>query len=163
MKIAVISDTHFRDNEKWLPPEVVNDLREADLIVHCGDFEAYSAYRRMLELGQLVAVYGNMDTSGVKEALPDLVVFEAAGHKIGVTHGSGAPSGIEDRVAAQFREKVDIILFGHSHQPRNEYINGVLFFNPGSPTDRIFAPYNSYGIIELTDSGINAEIIRLDK
>ena len=46
--------------------------------------------------------------------------------------------------------------------PKNEYIEGVLFFNPGSVTDTVYAPYRSYGIIEIDKDGkINAEIHKL--
>ncbi|MFZ5633893.1 MAG: metallophosphoesterase family protein [Bacillota bacterium] len=162
MKIAVISDTHFREKESWLPPEVEKILGGIGFIVHCGDFETYFAYEKMKEMGRLTAVCGNMDTPRIREILPARLVFEAAGYKIGVTHGDGPPAGIEDRVAAQFPEKVDVILFGHSHQPQNQVRNGVLFFNPGSPTDRRFAPFNSFGIIGLTENGVRGEILKLE-
>ena len=58
------------------------------------------------------------------------------------------------------KDKVDIIIFGHSHTPENKKIDGILFFNPGSLTDKDFAPYNSYGILELNDE-IEAKIIRI--
>ncbi|MCL6478303.1 MAG: metallophosphatase family protein [Peptococcaceae bacterium] len=162
MKIAVISDTHFREKENRLPPEVEKILREIGFIVHCGDFEDYFAYEKMKELGRLTAVCGNMDNPRIREILPAKLVFEAAGYKIGVTHGDGPPVGIEDRVAAQFSEKVDVILFGHSHRPQNQVRNGVLFFNPGSPTDKRFAPFNSYGIIELAGNQVRGEIFKLE-
>ena len=63
-------------------------------------------------------------------------------------------------VRKEFKQ-VDVIIFGHSHIPCNERIDGVLFFNPGSPTDKIFAPYNSYGMIEITGKNINARIIKI--
>ena len=56
---------------------------------------------------------------------------------------------------------VDAIIFGHSHEPVNMVKNGVLFFNPGSPTDKIFAKANSYGILEITDKKIEGKILRL--
>ena len=58
-------------------------------------------------------------------------------------------------------EDVDVIVFGHSHTPLNEVEEGVLFFNPGSPTDKVFAPYNSIGILHV-DKKIKGEIIRLE-
>ncbi|MBU1888025.1 MAG: metallophosphoesterase family protein, partial [Candidatus Omnitrophica bacterium] len=58
-------------------------------------------------------------------------------------------------------QKPDIIIFGHSHVPMNEYIDGVLFFNPGSATDTVFAPYRSYGIIEIENGEVKAEIHKL--
>ncbi len=62
-------------------------------------------------------------------------------------------------VKAQF-DNVNVIVFGHSHSPVNEVQNGALFFNPGSPTDKIFASYNSVGILEVGDT-IKGRIIRL--
>ena len=55
---------------------------------------------------------------------------------------------------------MDVIVFGHSHSPVNELRDGILFFNPGSPTDKIFAKYNSYGILTINKE-IKGEIIRL--
>jgi putative phosphoesterase len=55
---------------------------------------------------------------------------------------------------------VDIVIFGHSHQPFNQMVKGILFFNPGSPTDEIFAPYKSFGIIEINDT-IEARIVKI--
>jgi predicted phosphodiesterase len=56
---------------------------------------------------------------------------------------------------------VDAVLFGHSHRPQREVRNGVLLFNPGSPTDRLFAPYNSYGVLEVGPQGMEARIVRI--
>ncbi len=161
MKIIVISDTHIRRPGEWIPPELAKVLKETGFIVHCGDFEIAAAYAEFKKLGELVAVHGNMDCPELKEKLPAKVTFELAGWKIGVTHGGGPPQGIARRVAAAL-PRVDIILYGHSHHPHNEVRDGVLFFNPGSPTDKIFAPYNSYGVIELGPEGPKGEIVRIE-
>jgi len=57
-------------------------------------------------------------------------------------------------------EGVDVIVFGHSHKPFNQIINGILMFNPGSPTDKIFTNTNSFGILELNKK-IRAEHIEI--
>jgi hypothetical protein len=59
-------------------------------------------------------------------------------------------------------KKVDVVVFGHSHHPMNEKIDDVLYFNPGSATDTVFAPYRSYGILEMTNT-ITGRIIKLDE
>ena len=56
---------------------------------------------------------------------------------------------------------MDCVIFGHSHQPFNETIDHVLYFNPGSPNDIISAPYCSYGILEVTDKKIVAKLIKV--
>ncbi|MBU1147516.1 MAG: metallophosphatase family protein, partial [Candidatus Omnitrophica bacterium] len=74
----------------------------------------------------------------------------------------GSPEKLKDIMKEEFlAKKPDIIVFGHSHQPTNEYIDGVLFFNPGSPTETVIAPYRSYGVIEIDKGEIKAEIHKL--
>jgi hypothetical protein len=151
MKIVVISDTHLKREEKWLPQEVEKALQEADLMVHCGDFVVSPVYERLKKLnkkGKLIAVHGNMDAPELVNILPAKATFEAAGYRIGVIHGFGSPQNLIDKVKSEF-ERIEIILFGHSHSPINEVKEGILFFNPGSPTDKRFAPFNSYGVLEL--------------
>ncbi|MFC1970526.1 metallophosphoesterase family protein [Chloroflexota bacterium] len=75
-------------------------------------------------MGMVKAVYGNMDSIDLKRSLPKRDVFEAGGKKIGLIHGSGAPWGIAERMRKQF-SGVDIIIFGHSHEPYNRYIEGA--------------------------------------
>ena len=64
-----------------------------------------------------------------------------------------------DRLKKEFG-KVDVIVFGHTHSSQNEIKNGVLFFNPGSVTDKVFAKENSYGILEI-NSSIKGRIVKL--
>jgi putative phosphoesterase len=111
------------------------------------------------ELAPVEAVQGNMDTAEIRSTFPPKKELQIEGFTIGVTHGSGAPQGIIERIRSLFTD-VDAIVFGHSHHPFNERRDGILFFNPGSPTDRFFAPYNSLGILELRDE-IRGQIIRL--
>ena len=66
----------------------------------------------------------------------------------------------EHAVKEAFQEKLDVIVFGHSHTPLCEWQEGTLFFNPGSVTDTIFAPYRSCGILEINDE-VKGTIVRL--
>jgi predicted phosphodiesterase len=66
-----------------------------------------------------------------------------------------------DVLAEEFKsDNVNLIIFGHSHEPLNLKKGDCLYFNPGSPTDKVFAPYNSFGIIEINDK-IEARIIKI--
>ena len=56
---------------------------------------------------------------------------------------------------------IDVVMFGHSHEPLNEKNGGVLYFNPGSPNDKVFAPYCSYGILDISEKGIIGKIIKV--
>jgi hypothetical protein len=79
-----------------------------------------------------------------------------------LVHGWGHPNKLIDLVGDTFRDnKLDAIVFGHAHYPTNQVKSGVLYFNPGSPTDKIFSPFNSYGLLEIKDGKIEGEIIRI--
>jgi putative phosphoesterase len=98
----------------------------------------------------------------VRRQLPEKVVFTAGSHRIGLIHGYGAPLKLLELVGGIFKnDGVDIIIFGHAHSAVNEQKGGVLYFNPGSPTDKVYCPYNSYGIIEINDK-IEARIIKIE-
>ncbi len=108
------------------------------------------------------AVYGNMDDAPLRSLLPKSQVIECGSFAIGLFHGAGHPDHLLDCVKEEFKgQKVDAIVFGHSHQPMNEKINGILFFNPGSATDIVFAPYRSYGILNIS-TNIQGRIINID-
>ena len=72
-----------------------------------------------------------MDSGPAAMTLPVSRIIEAEGKKIGLIHGWGAKEGLAERVRKHF-ERVDCIVFGHSHRPANYKKGGVLFFNPGS-------------------------------
>jgi len=111
---------------------------------------------------QIKAVYGNMDTLEIRQVLSEKEIIKVNSIKIGLTHGFGPPNKIIDTVSNIFKnDKVDVIVFGHSHNPINETRSGILYFNPGSPTDKIFAVSNSYGILEIENGKIEGKIIRV--
>lgn len=158
MKIGVVADTHSKD----LPKQMLEDFKGVELIVHAGDFCSLEVLERLKKLKEVKAVHGNMDEHDVRSELPRRQVFKTASFLIGVYHGEGAPNQVLAKVQEEFRnEKVDAVIFGHSHQPFNELVGDVLYFNPGSPNDTIFAPYCSYGILDLSGNKITGKIIKV--
>ena len=151
MRIGVLADTHVSSFAE-LPDKMVTTLAEVDMIIHAGDFTTKNVLDRLKQLGEVSAVYGNMDSNELKRTLPEREVLTVGGKRLGVTHGWGSPYGIEDRVSSLFSD-VDIIVFGHSHQPLNEVIHGILFFNPGQAR-------NSFGILTIGEE-VKGEIIRV--
>ncbi|MFH1655529.1 MAG: metallophosphoesterase family protein [Candidatus Omnitrophota bacterium] len=160
MRIGVISDTHIPNRAKDIPEAVCKDFKEVDLILHVGDFVDISVLEKLKTFAPVKAVVGNMDYPEVVNALPKKDVVKINNFKIALIHGYGAPIGLQERIRKEFKDKPDIIVYGHSHKPVNETRDGILFFNPGSATDKIFSPFNSYGIIEINDK-IEAKIIKL--
>lgn len=151
MRIAVLSDTHVASIDE-LPGKMLKALSQADLIIHAGDFTETAVLEGLRSLGEVQAVSGNMDSIGIRMALPSRELFTVAGKKIGITHGSGAPWGIADRVRDMF-EDADIIIFGHSHLRCSEHVRGALMFNPGRCS-------KSFGLLTIAEE-IRAEIVNI--
>jgi putative phosphoesterase len=161
MRILVLSDTHVPRMAKNIPMAVYDEAKNCDLVLHAGDFTEIGVFERLKKLSKIVAVCGNMDSKELTAILKPKETIELKGFKIGLIHGSGSPDGLIERIYEEFKnDKVDCIIFGHSHHAMNETYKNVLFLNPGSPTDKVFAKYNSYGIIEISDK-IKADIIKL--
>ena len=162
MKIGVISDTHIPDRAIEIPQKILEDFKNVDMIIHAGDLVELSVLDKLKSACKEVkAVWGNMDPNEVRKEIPEKEIIAVANYKIGVMHGYGNPANLIQIMSKEFKDSgVNIIVFGHSHSPLNNTKAGILFFNPGSPTDRIFSPYNSYGIIEINDK-IDARIVRL--
>ena len=158
-RIGVLSDTHIPKAAQDLPEKVYRELRNVDMIFHAGDFVEISVLKKLQDIAPTHAVCGNMDPQEVRAALPQKDTITVLGFKIGLIHGYGPSGRITEAVRSEFN-RVDAIVFGHSHSALSKEIKKILFFNPGSPTDRIFAAYNSFGILELGDR-ITGRIIRL--
>ncbi len=166
MQFVVLSDTHIPHRAKSLPDEVWSYIEKSDGVIHAGDFSSYDFYLELCARAggenRVYAVWGNMDEEYLFKKLPEKLLFDVDGVKIGVYHGSGAPFGIEKRVFKKFSDDLpDLIIFGHSHIPLKKEIEGVLMFNPGSPTDRIFARKNTFGILKIKNGKFTVEHVRL--
>ena len=126
MKIAVLSDTHVYSIED-IPQKLLDSLSKVDLIIHAGDFVIMEVLNGLKKLGEIKAVQGNMDSMEIRGKLPIKEIIELGGKRIGITHGSGGPWGIEQRVRKMF-DQVDVIIYGHSHASQNKVIDNILFF-----------------------------------
>ena len=158
MKIGVLSDTH----SKRLPSQMIEDFKGVDLILHVGDFCEKDVYDALSKIKKIEAVCGNMDSPEICGFLPQEKILDLEGFKIGLWHGNGPPHTVLNKAAKVFKnKKVHAVVFGHTHQPYNRKIDNILFFNPGSPNDKIFAPYCSYGILTVTPQGVDGEIIKV--
>ena len=162
MKIGVISDTHIPDRAKEIPQKILDEFKNVDMVIHAGDLADISVLDKLRKVCKNVtAVWGNMDPEEVKNSLPEKTILKIGKYRIGVIHGFGAPNKLIESLESIFKcDNVNIIIFGHAHYSVNEERNGILFFNPGTPTDKVFSQYNSYGIIEINDK-IDAKIIKI--
>jgi putative phosphoesterase len=159
--VAAIADTHLPRGSRRLPDACVERLRAADLVIHAGDLVSLAFLDELRALGPPVrAVAGNVDEAALRAVLPERVVVEAAGARIGVVHDGGRRAGREARLAAAFAG-CDAVLFGHSHLPHVSSHEGVWILNPGSPTERRRAPTRTMLELRVTGRAIEPELIDL--
>lgn len=155
MRIGVISDTHIPVRARLLPPEIFTLFDGVDLVLHAGDLVEESVLQELAAIAPVEAVAGNMDSWTLHKRLGQKKILELAGYRIGLIHSDNSTdrSKTPQRVLQSFKQdKVDCIIFGHSHQPYHETIHGILLFNPGSPTDRRSEPRHSCGLLTLGES-----------
>ncbi len=162
MKIGVISDTHFSDIETgmaFIDTLMEGPLRGVDMLLHAGDL-VREEILDVVTVCPVYAVRGNMDSG--RCSLPLRRIITAAGKRIGLIHGWGPPGGLEQRLLQEFaHERIDVLVYGHTHRPLCRDHQGILLFNPGSAADRRDARHHTVGLIEI-DATVSAQILNLD-
>ncbi|MBU0693416.1 MAG: metallophosphoesterase [Candidatus Omnitrophica bacterium] len=165
MRVLVISDTHIHNAGKELPTILKKEAKKSDCCIHAGDFISYEVFKAISAWTKTYGVCGNMDDTEVKEKLPSKEIIKLGEIKLGLIHGQAAPSDLIYYINKKFSknlEEIDIFVFGHSHAPMDKEINGKFYFNPGSPTDKVFTPYCSYGILEIDGKEISRRIVKIE-
>ena len=160
MRIVAIADTHIPDRCIDIPDALFKEFKRADLIVHAGDFTSAEFFKYLRSLKPLKAALGNLDAPALGEFLTEKEVFTVQKFKIGVMHGFGSAENVLLNIRKSFDDSFDLVIFGHTHNGFKEKIGKTIFFNPGSPTDKIFASHNSYGIIDIQNT-IETTLVRL--
>jgi putative phosphoesterase len=150
MLIGVISDTHG-----LLRPEAVELLRGSEHIIHAGDIGAPEIVPALRKIAPVTAIRGNVDTQAWARSFPETEVVELGGLHIYIIHDANALD--LNPKAAGFAA----VISGHSHQPKQETKDGVLYFNPGSAGPRRFKLPISVGRMEIVNGKVSAEIVVL--
>jgi uncharacterized protein len=151
MRIGVISDTHG-----LLRPQALHALAGADRLVHAGDIGAPEVLQRLAELAPLVAVRGNNDRGPWARHLPDTATIECGSTVIHLLHDVHTLA--LDPPAAGVR----VIVAGHSHRPRIEWREDVLYVNPGSAGPRRFRLPVSIAWLNVGEGEPDARIVELE-
>lgn len=161
MKIGALSDTHLRRPDPILDFILETVFAGTEMILHAGDIVSGRVLARLEESG-VIAVCGNMDDYEVAGSLPQARIVEAEGKRIGLIHGWGSREGLEWRILRRFEDPVpDIIVYGHSHVPFWDRVDGVLMFNPGSAATGGYRSTGTVGLIEIDGDRIEARHISL--
>jgi hypothetical protein len=143
-----------------LSPECLDELARADLILHAGDVTAAPVLELLREFAPVQAVHGNMDHPELRAALPEQLVVEVDGSRIGMLHIPGAAAGRAERLVERFRG-CDAVVYGHTHVPEARQHDGVWILNPGSPTERRRAPNRSLLMLEIAPGTITPTLVTL--
>ena len=150
MLIGVISDTHG-----LLRTEAVETLQGADRIIHAGDIGDPKILDRLCEIAPVTAVRGNVDGESWAKDVPETDVLEVDGASIYVLH-------ILERLDLRPEAAgMNAVIYGHSHVPRQEMKNGVLYFNPGSAGPRRFQLPVTLGKLIVEAGIIRSEVVEL--
>ena len=171
MRIGLISDTHLSSGK--LPQAVINTFQGLDLILHAGDVVTLPFLRRLEAIAPVVAVHGNMDMPGIRLSLPLKRVIEAEGQRIGLIHGHRVPNpdqvlpppldfqAMHAYLLSEFQDdRIDCIVYGHTHRAHLETYQGVLTINPGSATQGR-GKRATVGLLTVNRYQIQGEIIQL--
>ena len=180
-RVAVVSDTHERDDGWGSPPELLEALRGVDLILHCGDLDVLGVLDHLETVAPVCAVRGYPDPHEDGQRLADgrTRVVEVAGLRIGMMHdirGHGPaqtfthtmsfpPGDIHDMLSRQFGDSVDVVCFGDTHEEYIGWYQGVLFVNPGSTTTPGLrhgpGDLGTFALLDIDDGVVSARIEKL--
>ena len=150
MKILVVSDTHGMDQRFY---EVCDANKDADMVIHCGDIQGSEDEMSRHLSCPFAAVMGNNDFFS---GLPKDRTFEYGGKRFFVTHGHyyNVSLGYDRLVDEAKSRDCDFAVFGHTHLPFYQQMNGVHVINPGSlsyPRQHLRRP--SFAIINIASDG----------
>ena len=160
MLIGLISDTHIPDRARQIPEKVLESFENVDLIIHAGDLTTRAVIDELEKIAPVVAIQGNMDRVAGLD-LPKAQVIEAEGMKIGVAHGEVYPRADTQQLLYLAKElDANILVTGHSHQPKIEQVEDVLLLNPGSPIVPRLAD-RTVMLLEINNKNVDVEIIKI--
>ena len=148
--MGVISDTHG-----LVRPEALRALRGSQRIVHAGDVGGPEVLAALRRIAPVTAVRGNNDRGTWARALPAAREVRIGGARLYLLHDVHALD--VDPAEAGFQ----VVIAGHSHQPRLERLQGVLYFNPGAAGPRRFSLPLSVGRLFIRDGRVRGRIVPL--
>ena len=165
MRLLLIADTHIPKRARDLPERVWDEVADADVVVHAGDW-VEPALLDTLEARarRLVGCWGNNDGAELRRRLPERADATLAGLRFTVVHETGAATGREARMAKDYPD-TDVLVFGHSHIPWDTTAKtGLRLLNPGSPTDRRRQPFCTYMTVDVANGALaRVELHQLER
>ncbi len=150
MRIGVISDTH-----NFFDAEIPRLFAGVEHIIHAGDIGQPAILQALEEIAPVTAVAGNTDDPGFRYPLTE--VLELGGFKF-LVHHIVDPRALEDSLQSRIKRVLpDVVVFGHSHKPFCETVDGILFFNPGAAGKARFGLPRTLAVLHCTDKKLKPE------
>ena len=150
IRIGLISDTHG-----LLRPEAVDVLRRSDFIVHAGDI-GEGILEPLSTIAPVTAVRGNNDRAPWAAHIAETELLRFGEVTLHVLHDL-AELAIDPRAAG-----IDVVVAGHSHRPKVERRDGVLYVNPGSAGPVRFSLPVSVALMQITGKEVAVRIVELE-
>lgn len=138
-----------------LRPEAIDALHGSDRIIHAGDVGAPDIITQLALIAPVTAIRGNVDKTAWARNLPETDILKVNGISIYVLHDL-ARLDLKPEAAG-----FAVVVSGHSHVPKQEMREGVLYFNPGSAGPRRFKLPVSVGKLRVEGSNVRCEIVTL--
>ena len=181
--LGLIADTHVPDRSRGLHAGVLPAFRRAGvtMILHAGDIAIPHVLAELEQAAPVLAVRGNRDWFGFRD-LPFHRTIPVGEVRIGLTHGHGSwgqyvgdklryllrgPQSFDffmDRAISLMQDTdVDVIVFGHNHEPMIKQIGGMLVVNPGSACCQALAGRPpTVALLHVNGEQVRAEIVELE-
>ena len=148
--LGVIADTHG-----LVRPEALAALAGVERIVHAGDIGNRQVLEALERVAPVTAVRGNNDRDGWAAGIPETEIVEVGGVSLYLLHDLHELD-LEPRAAG-----FAAVISGHSHQPRVEERDGVLYLHPGSAGPRRFRLPISVATLTIDQARVRARLVTL--
>ena len=155
-RIGIIADTHG-----LFDSTIVRHFHNVSHIIHAGDIGRRSVIEQLKAIVPVTAVSGNVD-GYEKSGFPTEVLFKLNGFRIAIRHVVFEAGKLTKEGRAFLdRTKPDICIFGHTHQPKNEWLGDTLLFNPGSAGPKRFTLPRRLGLLIISEGKVSASHVAL--
>jgi putative phosphoesterase len=147
VRIGIISDTHG-----LLRPEAVQGLAGVDHIIHAGDIGSPDVLAGLRLIAPTTAIRGNIDSGDWAARYPATARVTLGGRSIYVLHN------LKELAFDPAAAGIDVVVSGHSHQPKIETVRGVIYLNPGSAGPRRFTLPIALATLELAHDAVRPRL-----
>lgn len=156
IRIGIIADTHG-----LFDSTIVRHVHGVNHILHTGDIGKQSVIEQLETIAPVTAVSGNVDEYE-ESGFPREAIIQLNGVRTAIRHVVFEAGKLTKEGRAFLdRTRPDICIFGHTHQPKNEWLNGTLLFNPGSAGPKRFKLSRRLGFLTISEGKVSAYHVTL--